>query len=412
MSFLKFLKKKEGMSPFIIFDVGSGSVGAALATISPEDNIPTVLYSTRVPIIYKKDVYSDLFIRSMLSSFQYAALEIVQKGIPNLSRSGMKIKDINEILCIFSSPWCKSQANLLKFNKEKEFDVSEKEINEALLNANEEFRESSMSESNNENEILKKSKLIEKNIVQIKLNGYPTNDPYGKKTNSVELSLFLSKVSDIVYKNIKKTLDKVFYTENISFHSFTLVSFSVVRDIFSAEKNFLLMDIRGEVTDISLVRDDALYSTSSFPIGRNFLTREVSSALNTIPEEANSLIRIFLEGKADSNESAKMKIILDNAQKRWLSSFRKILADLSEDMSLPRIIFLTVDEDIGKWFADVIRSDEFGGYTLAGEPFTVVILGEKQLYKYCIVAGESRCDPFLALETLFFHKIAGIAGGI
>ncbi|MFQ5661905.1 MAG: hypothetical protein ACE5F2_01485, partial [Candidatus Paceibacteria bacterium] len=335
-------------------------------------------------------------------------LEIIQKGIPNLARKGIKLKDINKVLCIFSSPWYKSQADLITFEKENEFDVKEKEIKEAVANVNEEFRKSSMPESNSDDEMPQKTKLIEKNIVQMRLNGYLTNNPYNKKTKSVELSLFLSKISGEVYKNIKGMLSETFHTDDISFHSFALVSFSVIRDIFNVEKNFILMDIRGEVTDISLVRNETLYSTASFPLGRNFLTRKVSEALNTVPEEANSLIRVFLEGKGESNESIKIKTILNDAQKSWLSSFRKVLADLSEGLSLPSTVFLTVDEDIGKWFEDAIKNEEFGGYTLAGRPFMVVALNEKQLLKYCVTVGESRCDPFLALEVLFVHKIADI----
>jgi hypothetical protein len=72
------------------------------------------------------------------------------------------------------------------------------------------------------------------------------------------------------------------------------------------------------------------------------------------------------------------------------------------------MVFLTVDEDIGKWFNDAIKNEEFVGYTLAERPFTVITLSEKQLLKYCVTIGESRCDPFLALEALFFHKIADI----
>ncbi|HJO89703.1 MAG: hypothetical protein QGH85_00420 [Candidatus Pacebacteria bacterium] len=397
---------KTKQSPFVIFDVGSGSVGVALATISAEDNIPIVLYSTRVPIAYKENVYSDLFMKSMLTSFQNASLEIIQKGIPNLTKKGIKVKDISKVLCIFSSPWYKSQADLIKFKKEKAFDVSEKEIKEAVIKVNEEFRKNSMTEGTDEE--TKKPKLIEKNIVQIRLNGYPTNNPYDKKTKSVELSLFLSKISGDVYKNINKILSEVFYTDDISFHSFALVSFSVVRDIFNVEKNFILMDIRGEVTNISLIRNETLYSTASFPLGRNFLTREVASALNTVPEEANSLIRISLEGKFGSSESTKINTVLIDAQKRWLSSFRETLTDLSEGLSLPSMVFLTVDEDIGKWFNDAIKNEEFVGYTLAERPFTVITLSEKQLLKYCVTIGESRCDPFLALEALFFHKIADI----
>ena len=63
---------------------------------------------------------------------------------------------------------------------------------------------------------------------------------------------------------------------------------------------------------------------------------------------------------------------------------------------------------MGRWFIDIIKNDEFSSHTLAEEPFTVVELSSRILNEYCTMPESSTkgCDPFLALEALFVHKIA------
>ncbi len=141
------------------------------------------------------------------------------------------------------------------------------------------------------------------------LNGYQTSKPYGKQTKSIEISIFLSMISKEVETKTRKVLEKIFHSHTIAFHSFALTSFSAIRDIFHSEEDFLLVDVGGEVTDVSLVRRGILLETVSFPTGKNFLLRSVVLDLNTIPEEAHTLIRMFLDNK-ESKESGKLQKVL------------------------------------------------------------------------------------------------------
>ena len=143
---------------------------------------------------------------------------------------------------------------------------------------------------------------MEKNIIQTLLNGYNVNKPYGKETNRIDITLFMSMISDEIRRKVRDIIEKIFNTDNILYNSFALASFSVTRDVFSAEKDFLLMDISGEVSDIMLIRDDVIVKTSTFPLGSNFLIRKTAEALNIIPEEAHSLIRLFFEQKGLNTE--------------------------------------------------------------------------------------------------------------
>ena len=49
------------------------------------------------------------------------------------------------------------------------------------------------------------------------------------------------------------------------------------------------------------------------------MIRKTASSLNTIVEEAHSLIRLFMDGKSKDTESEKIKVILNEAKGEWLS---------------------------------------------------------------------------------------------
>lgn len=399
-------KNENAKSPFIIFDVGSASVGGALVAASDEGKKARIVYDTRIPITFQEDIKYDRLLAEMLSTLKSVATNIEQDGIKKISNE-IDAKDIKNVFCVFASPWYVSDINVIKFQKDKPFRISLEFISEIIKNADKEFKKQFDNKKVS-------PKLIEKNILQILLNGYNTSNPHGKKASRIDMTLFRSMISGEVEKETRGLLEKTFSASDISFHTFSLASFSAVRDIFSTEKNFLLMDIGGEVTDIAIIRDDTLVKTTSFGIGRNALIRESAKLLKTIPEESHSLLRLLFEGKSIGKESVKMEKALLATKEQWLSSFRKVLADFSDGLSLPKTIFLTVDTDVSKWFIDIIKNDEFSAHTLVAKPFTVVELSPRILGKHCEAPQKrnSGCDPFLALEALFFHKIADVTGGI
>lgn len=398
---------KTRQSSFVVFDVGSASVGGALIMAPEENSKAKIIYDVRIPITFQKNIDYDRLMAEMLSTLKSVVVDIEQNGIRKFGDE-IGVQNIINVFCVFASPWYVSDINILKFQKDKPFTISLEFISKIIKDSDKKFKK--LSEKQFGDKEIINPRLIEKNIIQILLNGYSTNIPYGKKASHIDMTLFRSVISGEVEKKTRDVLEKTFSASDISFHTFSLASFLVVRDIFSAEKNFLLMDIGGEVTDIAIIRNDTIVKTISFPIGKNSLIRESAKLLKTIPEEAHSLLRLYLEGKSIGRESAKMEKALLIAKEQWLSSFRKVLADFSEGLSLPKTIFLTIDTDVSKWFIEIIKNDEFSAYTLAGSSFTVVELSSRILKEHCQAPKKNNfgCDPFLALEALFFHKIAGV----
>lgn len=398
---------KHKQSPFIVFDVGSASIGGALVGAHDEDTKAKIIYDIRIPITFQKNIKYDRLMKEMFSTMKSVAANIERNGIRKFGNN-INVRDIKDVFCVFASPWYVSDISVLKFQKDKPVTISPEFISEIIKNADNKSNKSFKGQFNKKK--ITNPKLIEKNIIQILLNGYATNNPYGKKSDRVDMTLFTGMISGKIENKTRELLEKTFSASDISFHTFSLVSFGAVRDIFSTEKNFLLMDIGGEVTDISIIRNDTIVKITSFPIGKNSFIRESAKSLNTIPEEAHSLLRLYLEGKSIGQESEKMEKALIAAKEKWLLSFRKTLADFEGGLSLPKTIFLTVDTDVSKLFIDIIKNDEFSAHTLANQAFTIVELSSRILKEYCQASKESnfRCDPFLAVEALFFHRIANV----
>ena len=119
---------------------------------------------------------------AMISAFKKVTENIQDKGINRLSDERIKIKNIKDVFCILSSSWYEVQIKNLKFKEEKLFNISSKFISAILDEESKKFTES-------------RGKLIEKNVIQILLNGYNTNNPYGKEAWTVDTTIFISSMS-------------------------------------------------------------------------------------------------------------------------------------------------------------------------------------------------------------------------
>lgn len=400
MILFPFSKKKRRDEAGIVFDIGSGHVGAALVVFS-KDTHPTILWNTRIPMVFQQHIDFNRFLQGMLETLRSAAGELEQKGMP-LMRQKYGHLPIGEVTCIFSSPWYISQTKIIVLEKKQPFEVTKDFIGDVLAKAEKQFQRSAALQKVRKK--LGESIIVERHIIETALNGYQTEQPYGKMARSVRVSLFLSMIGAEVAEKTRDVLEKFFNARTLSFHSSAIVSFSVVRDLFHTEESFLLVDVGGEITDVSLVREGVLHETVSFPTGVNFLFRTISQALGTLPEEAHSLTRLYLDGKKDHNDT-RLADTLTAAEDVWLKSLKHAFTEVGDGLSLPRAMFLVVDSDISRWFRDIIEKNDFSAYTHIDESFIIITIGERKLYEYITMAPDTRRDPFLSMEALFLNRI-------
>lgn len=381
-----------------IIDVGSASVGAALVAFS-DTSVPEVLFTTRKSLPISEHPHSDRLLASTSTLLKEALASVEKEGIPRLHALNIQKKGIEHILCVLASPWYVSQTKVFRVERKTPVTFSRAFVDDLLLRERQTV-ETNLKDSSYAEHFDRHLELLEQKVIQMKLNGYETANPYNKKTNNIEVSVFSSFVSKKIIQKFADILSHSFSREQIAFHTFGLASYSAVVDLFSEAGNFLLADITGEVTDLSVIKEGAIFESVSFPSGRNFLVRKIMKKLNTNAEVALSYLRMRAEKKIEPKIAVKIDEAIEDVKAEWLIYLDESLRELEQGGVLPKKIFITVDDDVADVFLEFLKS--------SSTAFSTLLLDDKQLSHPARHEKGVLPDPFIVLEALFFRKLLSL----
>ena len=382
--------KKEEL--VLVIDVGSSSVGGALFW-AQGSGVPEIIFSIREPIALEKEINPERVL-----SLPAKALEILAGKI-----AGRGLGAPKKIFCVLSSPWYASQTRTISMQKNTPF-VFNSKLADSLI-----AKEIGLFEE----EHLKKyieggSKIVAIELKNMKttLNGYTTPEPFNKKTKELEMIMFISMSGEQVLQKIEKTIMRHFYFRAIKFSSFTMASFAVVRDMCmrSNSEDFLLVDIGGETTEISMVKKNLLCESVSYPMGHNFMIRSIASTLGSGLDEAKSLFFLYKDGHAEEKLKEKIEPMINDLKTEWLKKFQTSLANLSNDISIPATIFITIDKEYEDFFAEIIKTEQFNQYTLTEAKFQIVFLNTEILHGIASFENDTIRDTFLIINAIYINR--------
>lgn len=385
-----FSKVKEEKELALVFDIGSSSIGGAVFEIQ-KGGIPKIILSIREPIILEEKIDIDRFLFLTLKSLEIVASRICIMGVGKPSK----------IFCVLSSPWYASQTRVIKLEKNTPFVFSSKLADELIKKEISLFEEEHLTKFSH---IDNKVRPIEFKNMKTMLNGYVTSEPFEKKAQKLEMIIFISTSGEKILGKIEETINRHFHSEKIKFSSFALASFTVARDMFVQQENFLLVDIGGEVTDIAMIKKDIIGDSISYPLGPNFMIREVAKSLKCSLSEAKSLISLYKDGHAVDSTEKKLEPIINKLKIEWLKGFQESLVNLSDDISVPATIFITVDQDLADFFSKIIKTEQFNQYTLTESEFRIIFLGAQTLHGITVFKDNINRDPFLIIESIYLNR--------
>ncbi len=391
MSFFGFGGKKE--ETILVLDIGSASVGGAIVKISSE-NEPEILATSRVPVNFLWDINFQAFWRCARNS--------LKKVLNHLAKESLERPD--KILCVFSSPWFISQTRIISLKKNDPFEIKkgflEKLIDDEVKTFKKRWK-SETSRSGGEPEV------FERNPMKVTLNGYPTRKPFGKRAKEMKAYIYMSLGMKKMVDEIRNIILENFGDRPILFHTLPFVISSVLDDVIHPEGGYIFADIGGEMSDISLVRDDVLEETVSFPFGRNSILRKISSEFKTSFKEASSLAEKFGSGRMDSSDTQKITPIMEAAKKEWTLLLRQALVELSGRGPLSKDFFLIGCKDDSLNLIDCVKDDFFSRFTILGSSFDVrqILPGALRHYFSFKKGLKNEGDVFLMMESFFADKI-------
>lgn len=385
----------------LVFSIGSRSVGGGIVRLTPNGK-PKIFYTVRYPIPFQKNLNPIRLRELMRETLSKVCIALQKEGLTHLTFTEFKRHKIKNVYLAFSSPWYISETKILRIQKPEPFFFDHTTVNEALGREEKDFEKSELAAAYRAagNEVIP----LDQKVVQIRLNGYETSSPYGKKITEAEIALFVSLIEKSLLSDVEDVIQHTFHYHKALPYSFSLIAYSVMRDIFPNEEDFLSIHIHGEITEVSVVRKGILLESLSFPLGRNFFVRKACRILGSSPEICiSTLILHFQKKTAESN--AKVKETIEEASAEWRSELAKAFEKLSTNMYLPGTAYLTAEKDFTDFFAHVIASNEFTSFTSKESPLAVRVLSEENLESSCDFSDKTVRDSFITMESIFFNKL-------
>ena len=153
-----------------------------------------------------------------------------------------------------------------------------------------------------------------------------------------------------------------------------------------------------------MVKKDILSSSISFPFGINFMIRSVAKELNCSLDQARSYIYLYKDKHMEDSMIQKIEPIISKLKSSWLTKFQEALGNLSNGISIPSTIFVTVDQELAEFFSEVIKNEEFNQYSLTESKFRVIILGTQTLHGTVVFKENVMRDPFIIIESIYINR--------
>lgn len=395
---MSFLSKKEKSEVFLVFDIGSASIGAAIVLLSP-GALPLMRYATRVPIPFQERATGVRLTSLMLRTLSHAALLILHEGF---RAAGWEERRpiVRETLVSLSAPWSFSRTLFLHLENAAPAIITEQVFMALLAEAEkEEERESGAASFRTDAEV------VERKLIQARLNGYETARPYGKSASEAEFTLALSYAPRGLVGQIADALSHAVRARRTSFHGFSLLSFAVLRDFFPERPDFLFADISGEQTEVSLVKRGVLIAAATAPLGVNHFLRALQRELAVPQSAARSLFALYARREGTGRLFERARRVIEKTKVKWEEGLGELLAGFSKELPLPRHLLITVDDEAAGVLLEAVSLGDWSRYTLGAVPLETTLLSSEHLSARVRFSSGASPDPFLCLEALFAERL-------
>lgn len=381
----------------LVCDIGNRTIGVALVEYVFGEKTPNVIFSERISSPDKQVKSLDNTIAIFSKDFNVLLSNVLKSCILN------NIKP-SRVSCFYSSPWFVSQTHILKIQQAEPVVFCESIIKKMLEEAEKNFLSEDSTKTNSLS--TKDLKIIERKITRIKLNGYQTHNPIGKKANTIEAALFLSALPETLISLIEDLIDRLWHRIKIEHHTFPLASFAMLRNEFNTYGSFLIVNIADNVTDISLINDEMLLDTFSFPIGKRNIIESIENACALDYELASSILSMYVKNEIHSDHLERFTKTMESIKKDWTTHFESACNVLTKERPIPEAVYLITDQKILSFFELIIKNCGLGGYTTIDKDLRVYPVLKNIFDKYINYSSSINKDFFLETEVLYINLIS------
>jgi hypothetical protein len=342
MRFLRPLASRRTRARALI-DVSASSVAGALATY-PAEGPATLVWTKRVPIIAHADEPPET---AMGRALELIAGALVSEGAPVLARLSGSGR-LDGVRVALDAPWQETDVRISEVREEQPFTFTRKMLARMLEQAEAEHARA-------------ESLQIEQHVIGVRLNGYQTREPIGKRAHRASLTVITSSLRHEVVEQAEAVIRRHLHLSRAAYVSGPASRFQMLRAMFPHERDLLIIDSVGRAAAISLVRTGTLAAVKECAGGDD-------------------------EGT-------------------WVAAVGAVLRELATMYPLPRTVLLVAPEDEAKARTQALGSAGLGALWLSDEPPSIIPV-TRVAPEELVVGPEAQPDIRLALMARY-DRVAG-----
>ncbi len=364
-----------GSTSIALIDIGSGSVGGGYLSLGK--NGPTLEYAVRVPITIHPDESVE---SSMLRALVAVNKELTIAGASALRRATGS-GSVGEVFVSIAAPWQDTKVRLERIEEAKPFTFTRAML-QTVVQKTAQLPTGRISSG--------------ESAIAVRLNGYQTSQPFGKQAKLAEIVILSSTVEESITDKVRKALRASYHSHHITFTAFAPLAYIVLRDMYPHEREFMVIDVTGEATEMVFIRHGFLSSVLSVPYGVHHLLKTLGNAVppTSDMQEVKDGVHLIKNQTANISE----------ARDTWLTEILEALKAYSERHALPRTIFLLSDDPVRDYIRHALDDSRLRTLWLSDEPLSILPVLASQFLPHIKIGASGSADLFLMMLALYQGK--------
>ncbi len=355
-----------------VIDVGSGHVGCALMILSGEST--RVISSARSKLILEPR--DEGHAQARLKEEIAEAIQGATARAPGTH--------VSEVYVTLHAPWAISQLVSASATSATDHETVIRHAHLAKLADN------ALAAAPE----IDRSKLFETSAVSVRLNGYPTEDPEGKRAREIDFFAIASTVEPALRTTVEGALHGGLPAATIFWRSAARVFASMLPRIH-VPPEAVIVDFGVQATSLMLHKDGLLSREQHTAEGLQSVLTRVHGARP--PEELLSLFRMLGRDACADDTCLQLQNTLNVAEPELVKAFGETFAQLADAKRLPQDLVLITHPDIAPWLQHFFERIDFTQFTLTAMPFATRVITDEDIAPW-IPAG-SGLDAPLALSS-------------
>ena len=325
-------KIKNG--PLTVFEIGGGSVSALVLA---DEGLPerSLVWSRREPLAFGRHEDFSQYFRDTLKVLDSLLNQI----------NHFHLGEMAAVHCLLASPWHVAESRILTANWPQPLSVTPKII--ANMTAQNLARHQARFKSDDF-----ELALIDDVIIKTELDGRVSSNVDGQKASQLAITRFTSSTDRRILQKLREKISPRLHYQDPRFHSNLLSNFAVTKAALPKRQSFILLDVSGELTDVTVVYNDSIRGLASFPMGKYTIARMLAEQLGSNPSEIYSSLKL----KAEKMLDLKHERVLDRALEPLRLEWQYLLAETLKPLERPgeHLPVVVIGDDtisltIGEW---------------------------------------------------------------